>query len=141
MKLSQALEEVAAHYVPGVIAYYGKMKPDPWQQAHDDLELVLSTQNEALLDAAADRFVSRCKELSLRFKEEGKAPRRVTPMDGWGLGSEKRVDAWIGRKDKACHCGETKGLKIVPVYPDSAEVTVQCGRCEFSMKAKGAKNG
>lgn len=135
MKVSEALEQVSKMYVPGVVAYYGKMRPDPWEQVLSDFEKIMQSHNQDLIEAAAERYVSRSCELIRQFKENQIVSKRVTPMDGFAMGSEQRVEAWTSRKDRACLCGEKKNLKIIAMNDGSHGVKVVCGKCEWSRSA------
>lgn len=129
MTLSKALAVVNERYVPGIVAYYGKLTPDPWQAAHDELEKIAGRFDDAIVSATCERFVVRCTELIERFKREGKVSNSVAPSDAFAMG-ENRVQEHLSRKRKECiHCGGKVGLKIVPVSEGSIDVKVICSQC------------
>lgn len=126
MTLSQALDRVSSHYVPGVVKYYGQLTPDPWQSAHDELERIAGIFDPAIVEPATERFVTRCLELIERFKQDGKASKSTSPADAFAMSPES-VAAHHSRKQKHCAVCESKeGLKIVAATPGSMDVVLLC---------------
>lgn len=135
MTASEALERVAQSYVQGVAFHYGKLTPDPWFQAHEELEEAMRVGNESLTSVAAERFFNRCKELIERFKSDGVRVRRIGPWDGVNSASksfpgDQYLNAQVSRKEKFCHKCESKDdLKLVSTFPGSTSVMIVCGEC------------
>lgn len=131
MTLSKALEAVSARYVPGTVAYYAKMNPDPWQTAHDELERIAGIMDEATVTPILERFVQRCAKMVEDYVAS-KAPKSksVSAADAFALCSNEAVTAHFSRKRKECAKCETKSdLKIVPVRPGSMDVMLMCRSC------------
>src|SRR4051812_32364025 len=113
MRVSEALGQVSKAYIPGMVAYYERFNPDPWMQAHEDLERVMQAQNLELNEVAAVRFVERCTQLVERFKREGSEAGTIAPQDAIHM-TTKAIGAWMSRKHKICaYCEGTESLKIV----------------------------
>lgn len=130
MKIAEALDRVNSIYVPGTAKYYGALDPDPWQQAHDDLEAVMQKRDWRMTESACDRFVARCEDLINRFKAEGRAPKGVSIADAVFLGDEKRVKSWQSRTAKHCvKCEGKENLTLVPKSQDSMDVAIVCKGC------------
>ena len=130
MTFTQAIETVNSRYVPGVVAYYGKQTPDPWELAHSDLEKLASIMDEQTLTPGLERFVERCTALIGRFKSEHGATTSISAADAFAMGDENRVRNHFSRKRKECvKCGGKEALKIVPVPSHATDVMVICGAC------------
>jgi len=137
MTFSQALQIVGSRYVPGVVRYYARMTPDPWQAVHDDVEKLHSIKDTEMQNLLLERFVDRCTDLIERFKRETGSSPSISPADALALGSEKAIHAHLSRKHKRCASCDTKeGLKIVPVHPGSMDVMLVCAGC--AVKGKSA---
>lgn len=135
MRLSQALELVSARYVPGVVSHYAKQSPDPWQQAHDDLERIAGIMDEATATPVLERFVERCTDLIGRYLAEKDPTKAATPADHFA-GGEDRIRAHMSRKLKQCfYCDSKDALKIMPLEPGSIEVILACRECATEMSA------
>lgn len=130
MKLHQALAEVAKTYIPGVAKFYQGMNPDPWQDAHDQLEAAVKSDNEDAVSAASLGFVARCKALIKQFQDNGKATHGISAADAFHLGSEDRLRRRMSLKKKACaYCEGTEALKIKADPENETMVVVVCGSC------------
>lgn len=130
MSVAKALNDVSRAYVPGVAAYYGKLNPDPWQAAHDTLEKHMLLKDPAILDAAAEAFAKRCKELIARFERDGAASDEITEQDAFHIGDEERVRQMQSRKYRECiDCQSKEGLKIQSDPDDPGQVWLICGPC------------
>lgn len=126
MTLSQALERVNQAYVPGIVKYYGKLNPDPWQAAHDELDRIAGTFDPSIVVPATERFVSRCLDLIERFKQDGRASKTTSAADGFAMTPES-VARHHSRKLKQCaRCESNLGLKIVPVTAGGVDVMILC---------------
>lgn len=137
MKLSEALQSVSRIYVPGVAKYYAQLNPDPWQAAHDELENIIGVFDEAKCGPTCERFVSRCSELILRFKQEGRPSKSVSGADAFTMASRESIDAHLSRKLKRCAKCEVKtGLDIYPVLGSDTDVFLLCKQCALKSKAQ-----
>lgn len=135
MTVSEALNKVGAAYVPGVVAHYDRFKPDPWQKAHDELEKLLFIQDEAIISAALEGFVSECLKLIKAFQETSVAPLRITSADAFHMGDEQRVSQWQSRRHKHCvKCERKENLTLVTDPKDPLNTLIICKEC----KARGA---
>jgi hypothetical protein len=128
MKVSEALQQVSDAYVPGLIAHYEKFQPDPWWQAHAELERVMQIKNPELSEAAAIKFRDRCLELIERYKREGTPTTGATRRDGFNM-NPNSLRSWHSRRQKICvHCESDQYLTIQSV-PNSIEVVLICESC------------
>lgn len=140
MTLSQALDAVSKFYVPGVVGYYAKLTPDPWQMAHDQLEDIALLEDEELRDHACQRFVFRCRELVDRFKAEGQGRLRHDFRDSFVIGDPTRDRAWRSRREKACYkCEARSGLTLEQYGADPMEVRIACKDCRMPAAKKAAR--
>jgi hypothetical protein len=130
MKVTEAIDRVGALYVPGVVAYYGRLTPDPWQKAHDDLERLAGVVDENELTAPLEQFIARCSELIERFKREG-SPSKIQAPEAFLMASARQVQAHMSRKHKRCaRCDSKENLRIVPASPGSMDVMLLCLGCQ-----------
>lgn len=130
MRVSEALETVGRRYIPGVVHHYAGMKTDPWQKAHDDLEIVMRMEDPTLTEVAAGKFVQECARLIDAFRDLGTAPQSVAPIDGFSMGDPDRVGVYMSRKHKHCvRCGSKEGLKLMSDPKDDRGVFVVCQEC------------
>ena len=138
MTITQALDAVSAKYVPGTVAYYAKLIPDPWQSAHDELEKLAGRFDDDYVSAALARFVERCTELTERFKRDATPSQSVSPVDAFSMSDGARVQAHMSRKFKRCvRCDSQVGLRIVPVSPGSMDVMLLCADHPAPEKERG----
>lgn len=130
MRLSEALETVGKSYTPGVAQYYDRLEPNPWLQAHEDLERVALLREPDLIPAACERFVSRALALIARFTSEGKPSTGISNADAVFIGDPERIRAWQSRKEKHCiDCESKEGLTLTPAKDSATEVVVICRNC------------
>lgn len=136
MTVSQALDAVAAYYVPGVVKHYSAMKPDPWQNAHDDLERNMLIGDYDFGAAGAEKFVSECKRLIDAFKALN-LPKRFPPIEaGFVSGDEEQCRKWQSRRHKICYkCGGKNALQLIPDPTDDRNAVVVCQSCKVSRSA------
>lgn len=130
MTIIQALNEVSAIYIPGVIDHYAKMNPDPWQKAHDDLERTMLLKDADIFTAGSEHFVSTCKRLLSAFSDLKMPHKELRIADGWATGNEESVKRYHSRKDKHCIGCESKvGLSIISDPKHAAAVLIVCPNC------------
>lgn len=132
MTTSEALIKISSAYVPGVVAFYGRMNPDPWQQAHDSFErTIIGNRDDGARSAAAEQFSSRCLQLIDTYKSARLPfPKKLTVGDAFAIGDPTRFKAIQSIKNRACYaCEDTKGLSIEPVSAGSVEVRLVCAEC------------
>lgn len=133
MRVSEALEAVGKSYVPGVAQHYGQMTPDPWQKAHDDLEMVMRMEDPSLTEIAAERFVQDCVRLIGAYLAIQKPKAVITPSDAIHMGSERRVHAHFNRKVKDCfYCYAKENLCLMTDPLDERSAIVVCRDCKES---------
>lgn len=137
MTISEALDQVARIYEPGVVKYYERLNPDPWLAAHEELEKFAGVFSEALVSPACEKFVNRCTELVTRFKQEGRPSKSVSGADAFAMASRESIDAHLSRKLKRCAKCEVKtGLDIYPVLGSDTDVFLLCKQCALKSKAQ-----
>lgn len=130
MTFSEALDQINLAYMPGLVRYYAKQSPDPWQAAHDQLEKVLVLKDEELLDVAINRFLNRCMALIEDFKKQNIAPRSLDPADGFHMG-EQKLKEFNSRREKYCvQCESKTDLSIVSDPKDKVSVVLVCLYCK-----------
>lgn len=130
MTIIQALNEVSAAYIPGVIDHYAKMNPDPWQKAHDDLERTMLLKDADIFTAGSEQFVSTCKRLLGAFADLKMPPKELRIADGWGTGNEESVKRYHSRKDKHCvGCESKETLSIISDPKNTSGVLIVCSGC------------
>lgn len=131
MKMSEALEKVNRAYVPGVVAFYDKADPNPWQQAHDNLESLLHLNDEQLISAGLEAFVYRCLELIDSFNKMGTPPKKISIADAFFLGDENRYLETRSRKYKECFkCQSKDDLQIITSPTDELRAVLICKNCK-----------
>lgn len=128
MSYSEALKAVNKAYVPGVVAFYDKMKPNPWQDAHDALERAI----DAGLDdhgraRAAKNFQDRLIQLISAYRAASiPQPRHLDVRDGLTI-APTEADRLASVKQRICYACETgKDLTIEAAEPGSAKVRLVC---------------
>lgn len=130
MRVSQALEEVSQVYVPGVVQFYDKQTPDPWQAMHDELEQIIGIQDEAIVSAACLRFVARAKELVERFKRDSTPSKSYSYADAFHSSGEVQSDNdWSVRKKRCVVCSGKDNLTLETVGKDALQVRIICKTC------------
>lgn len=133
--VSESLESVARAYVPGVVQYYSKLDPDPWQRAHDDFQETLAVQDFAYRRAAAATFERTCLALIDRFKREGTPARKVGVRDAIELGT-KHLPAAESKVARRCYkCGSDRGL-CIERYAEGLSTRIACQVCKARNGAK-----
>lgn len=131
MTFSEALEKVNQAYLPGVVAFYGKADPDPWQKAHDSFESLLIVKDPDLILAGLESFVSRCLELIDTFKKTATPARQISVADAFHIGNENKFCEMWSRKKKECFkCGSKSELQIITSPTDQLSAAVICKSCK-----------
>jgi hypothetical protein len=134
MKFSEALDQVSKAYIPGVVAFYAQLDPDPWQEAHDILDEVLETEDQDLILLGIKTFANRCLELIDLFKQTGLTPKYLSIADAFHIGSERMLAEISSRKYKHCFkCQAKEGLSIINSPTDERAAVVICGKCRNGM--------
>lgn len=135
MKFTEALEIVGKNYAPGVVNYYSKLTPDPWQKAHDELESIVLTKDKELERLACDAFVSRCKHLIERFQREA-ITSPINPVDAFVVGDPERLNRLRSRIDRACiYCESKTNLTLMPSEEDRFDMAIVCRSCAGQIRS------
>lgn len=129
MTISEALEEVSRIYPPGCAKYFERMRPDPWQAAHDELERNIKGADEETIDISCELFVRKCKTLVKRFETESGATIESTPQDAFHMGPDRLRRHQSIRFKQCVECGCETGLKIERNKEDPSEVWLICAGC------------
>ncbi len=129
MLLSEALSLLDGDYEAGCVEYYARMKPDPWQVAHDKLEAKVTAPQD-VLDGAVDEFCNELKNLQAAYRLV-KPKDRPQPMP-WNTAFYAKDMAQSNERqaknDRACvDCMTTKGL--VPYRTENGMIPI-CGPCK-----------
>lgn len=128
MRFSQALDSINKNYVSGVVAFYGALNPDPWQQAHDELEKELHTQDLQKLSAAIELFHSKCIGLIDAFKRLN-IPKQTPSVADAFFRSEHFFKDQSRRKKTCVICESSKDLSISCTPEDELNVFLICKQC------------
>lgn len=127
MTLSEALSLLAVEYPEGCAEYFGRMKPDPWQAAHDELEKHIK-EPEELLNAAVDRFYSELQNLQASYKVSGVKAKPLpwnSAMNSPSLGAAK--ERWAKVDHRCADCMTDKGLG--PLKTENGFIPI-CSPCK-----------
>jgi len=124
MKLSVFLEEVNKIYIPGLVRFYGNMKPDPWQAAHDKLEAALITKDEIIISATIRSVFTELKRLADAYKAGMQSP---VPAEPWEAFHKPEIADHFENKIKACRvCGERQNLTSISTGPKASDMQIVC---------------
>lgn len=127
MTLSEALSLLAVDYPEGCSEYFGNMKNDPWQAAHDELEKHIK-EPEELLDAAVDRFYGEILNLQASYKVSGVKARAMPWNSGFNSPSPEVAKDRIAKMDHRCaDCMTNVGLS--PLRTKEGFIPI-CGPCK-----------
>lgn len=129
MKMTDALEVVSKMYIPGAVAHYDRMKPNPWQKAHDEFEGMILHSSGELREMACSRFIDKIRILLDRYKKNLIDIPDVSPVDAFILGDVDRVKRFQSRKNHCCFVCEST-LNISLISNDKAQVAVVCAPCK-----------
>jgi len=137
MKASEALKEVSKHYVPGVVAFYEKMNPDPWFDAHERLnESLLKDKSEEGQSVACKIFVDACVDLIDGYKSRYPGGAKLSDLDAFFIGDEDRVRKLQSQKYRECaECESKKDLVLVRDKEDVNLVYILCKNCKTKNKS------
>lgn len=117
MRISEALEKVSSKYIPGAVAFFEKMKPNPWQLAHDRFEgaLAFSTADnfEEHMTAASEEFVDQCLKLLEMFAMMNGTKKQVPSfVDAFNIGDEQQFMNFHSDALNVCRlCGGGKDVR------------------------------
>lgn len=135
MKFSEAIDKIAAAYVPGVVRFYEKQTPNPWSEMLEAVETLLASPDPEMQQAAAELYCRRALELIAAFKATGSRPEGIQPIDAFLMGPGGNLRAAESRRRKVCYRCEAKdGLSIEPYGPELLQVRLVCARCKESRK-------
>lgn len=131
MKLSEAIDEMERIYIPGAIAHYERINPDPWQRANDEMERDLVKGNPSLAEVAVERWIFTMRALLERFRQEGQ-PSEPISLDAFMMGS--RWNETESTEYLVCaKCGS--GMDLSPcLSPESGRSVMFCRKCKPSLQ-------
>lgn len=132
MQLSSLISRIQAVYVPGALAFYSKMDPDPCQQAADKFESVLATNDPELIELAGERYYNTTVKLMQEFRKQQCAPGELSPGDGFMMGDPARVDRHYSLKDRTClDCEGQQALQNFMFKGDPNDSFFLCRDCRL----------
>lgn len=101
MKLHQTIAEISKFYAPGAVQFYEQIKPNPWQNACDELDrsLVEKTQDEHTICML---FVHKLKNLCEQFGKMNTKPQALSAADAFYLADEQKFKRWTSQREKRC---------------------------------------
>lgn len=113
------LTEVSRIYLEGATEFYAKLQPNPWQEAHDQLESAIQKAREDQetyfdeADKAGRVFLATIMELLERYRPFSSGQHGSSPARGLYSDSEGQADARGSMADRRCGgCGTENEIKI-----------------------------
>lgn len=134
MKLHHAIEEVSKFYIPGAVGFYDQLKPNPWQQACDDLDAeiikAIKINDNSAEEIACKLFVERLRNLCDNFKRIQTLPSDLSVKDAFYIADVDKVKRWQSVRDKTCiSCSGKEKLKLRASKSNPNEVEIICAKC------------
>lgn len=130
MRVGEYLEKISAAYVPGVVAYYDRLDPSPWQQAHDDFQEALKISDWEYRRHAAKTFSEKCIDLINRFKREGRRQQEISNSDAFHLGPAHLAAKQSAKYRECYNCRSKEKLGLESYGPENLQVRVVCSSCK-----------
>lgn len=120
MQLSNVLERISKIYVLGAVEFYAKANPNPWQQAHDDLEGQILLHRDSpryfdLMQTAYQKFQKEIKKLLDAYRSFAGATRvEPSASDCFMIADENKVKRLYALADNACaQCGTKENVRAI----------------------------
>lgn len=132
MQMSEVLTKISDHYVPGVIEFYERMSPNPWQANNDRVEgvMLLYTGDKDYFDKI-EPAVKDFWEESIALIEKAKpfliSKKAISIVDALMIGSEEKLKEYEAANFDICaDCGKKEGVRIVWKADDYGKFCVEC---------------
>lgn len=135
MTMSQALVAISKSYVEGTVSYYGRLRPDPWEENITILENQMK-KPELFGPPDVRRYCARALDLIQRFSREGSPARQITNADAMNFGSPEVLRQAESRVYRECRGCQSKGpLRPFKTNPTQIELLCEaCARAEGKIK-------
>lgn len=124
MKLSDFLEAVNAMYIPGLVKFYAGMKPDPWQAAHDKLEVSLLTKDPQIIADATKTTFNELKRLRDAYAQGVQTKPQPEPYEAFF--NPSIADNFENQIEACRVCGSKKDLVTMSTGAKSSELMIVC---------------
>ena len=137
--MSQALERVNSIYLIGTIEFYSKLKPDHWQEAHDELEMAAALLKDSPnyfqdLGPHIQTFVATLEDLTEKFKPFSQGKKEPSPVTGFYSNSQEEAGQRRSISQKSCaECGTKSNLSAVK-SPKNGKPMIICKKCYQQME-------
>lgn len=130
MRLSEAFNEIEKIYLHGAVEHYAKYNPDPWQQAHEELNSVMLLQKQELTEAAVEVYFDKIKSLLHAYAQIDYVPKKMSIQDAFVLGNELEVKRRQSQQEHDCLLCRTKeNLTLYSKSTDSEKSYIICKEC------------
>jgi hypothetical protein len=133
--LVKALNEIEKYYEPGMVKYFEKQNPDPWQAAFDEFEKGFHLEDELQVKAIAGNFLREIARLRAVYVSLNQASFEFHPTDLPHI-EMNACYAADSKKNKSCEvCMNESWLK--PFYFEK-RIYLVCENCRDERKIKAA---
>jgi len=138
MNLSEALFCLFADKPEECAIYYGQMKDDPWQKAHDELEAHITAPQD-VLDEEVGKFVTKIKMLETAYKMSGVKVRPSVFTSALYAKSEDHVKVAIATVDHRCiDCMTDRHLVLIVIEGKASPICKACKSARQSDQGRRA---
>jgi hypothetical protein len=132
MHLSDALKLINENHPDGCVEFFSKMKDDPWDKAHRDLDTVLKMRDTDA-SVSIQAFYAEIRRLQDVFKSSGVKQKAHPANIGFYAPSEKMAAARFAKQEQCCVvCLTDKNLQIIKV---EGKPTPCCESCVLKLQA------
>lgn len=132
MKMSDALRSINDNHPDGAVEFYSKMKEDPWQKAHEDLDQAIRTRSIDQ-DLAVQSFYAEIRRLQDVFRSSGVKQKAHPASIGMYAPTDRDVSQRMATQERYCVvCGTSKSLTFVRV---EGKPTPCCESCVLKLQA------
>lgn len=126
MQLSEALYCLFVNEPAECASYYARMKDDPWQLAHDELEDCLAKPQE-ILDSAVEKFVAKIKQLEAAYKMSGEKVKPSIFHSALYARDAQDAKAAIACLDHHCfECMTGENLTVIRIDGKAVPICKSC---------------
>lgn len=122
MSFSEALDELSNYYVIGTAGFYSQMIPNPWQDAHDELEskMIQFSKSEnyfSNISKASEAFLARVKKLIDAFKlMQSPIETEIKPSDAFVIADPDKIRRLTLLSIDSClECSKMDSVRFVLV--------------------------
>ena len=132
MNLSDALRSINDNHPDGAVEFYAKMKDDPWQKAHDSLDISIREKTFEP-GVAVQAFYAEIRRLQDLFRQSGVSQKAHPANVGFYAPTEREGSRRMAVQERYCVvCGTTKSLTFVRV---EGKPTPCCESCVLKLQA------